>query len=218
MHCHSNHAPQHSHQVLSVCESRGFCAMELLAPSPLVAGPGAVNIHRACRAESGCLPLRQIPYPHPAPIASRSPRGHSRSFLAHPLQLGRYPSSGRCGLLNLRTVSQQTAGLCKPGSRCRPSQVGHHFDGFLHVDVCSWREFNNVPVPMPGLTWQHCCTRPGGHMAISVETVFLRHTLTPQRRTTKRLSMRPISDISENVFDHFRRVPITSETDQHSTF
>ena len=29
MHCHSNHALQHSQQVLSVCESRGFGATEL---------------------------------------------------------------------------------------------------------------------------------------------------------------------------------------------
>ena len=39
MHCHSNHALQHSQQVLSVSESRGFCAMELLAPSPLAPSP-----------------------------------------------------------------------------------------------------------------------------------------------------------------------------------
>ena len=69
MHCHSKHALQHSQQVLSVCESRGFCAMELLAPSPLAAGPGAVHIYPAGRrAGTGCLTLRQIPYPHPAPV------------------------------------------------------------------------------------------------------------------------------------------------------
>ena len=32
MHCHSKHAVQHSQQVLSVCESRDFCSMELLPP------------------------------------------------------------------------------------------------------------------------------------------------------------------------------------------
>ena len=98
-----------------------------------------------------------------------SPLGHGRSFLtSYPSQVGCYPSSGRSGLRNWRTIHQQTAGLCKPRSPQRLSQVGHHFDSVLHVAVYCLREHHNMPFMMPGRAWHRCCTQLGDHMAIFV--------------------------------------------------
>ena len=140
-----------------------FCAMELLVPSPLVAGPSVVRTHCACRrAESGRLlcarshTLIQLPSRSPP---TRSSLSHSRSFFtSHPSHAGCYPSSGRCGLRNWRTIGQQPGGLSKPGSPPSFSLVGHHFDSVLHVDVCCLREHHNMPVTMPGRTRHRCHT------------------------------------------------------------
>ena len=48
---------------------------------------------------------------------TRSPLGHSRSFVAsNPSHVWCYPSSGRSGLRNWRTIGQQAGGVSKPGT------------------------------------------------------------------------------------------------------
>ena len=102
MHCHGNHALQHSQQVLSVCESRGFAQWSYWHPhlwwrdqelsisiAPVV---GLSLIVSPC-ARSHTLIQLPSPLPHPC-----SPLSHSRSSLAsHPLQVGCYPVASEVG-------------------------------------------------------------------------------------------------------------------------
>ena len=139
-----------------------FGTMELLLPSPLVAGPEAVHIHHAYRPKSGCLPLRQIPHPHLPPVAvcshAQLPRSWPKFSRLHPSQVGCYPSIGRSGLWNWRTIGQQAGGLSKPGSPWCCSVAAHQFDSVLHVDVLCLREHHSMPVTMPSRPWHRCRT------------------------------------------------------------
>ena len=163
MHCHSNHALQHSTAFTAGAKRlriKGF--LRNGAAGTLTSGGGPKPCpYPSCLSSGWAWP--SPPEPDPNPSSSSRPRrfvlaaplGHSRRFLAsHPSQLGCYPSSGRSRLRRWRTTPQQTIGLCIPGPRWQRPSRRLHREGVNYFDLLGLSKYN-ISVPVPSRAWQH---------------------------------------------------------------